>query len=566
MKKLLSLLLALAMVLSLAACGGATKEESGEAEAEAPVVTIDQPSDENAVSEAKEASVVMGLQVDPATFVPYGESNTGRTVMFLEVYECLFVCSEFGGQFLPWVGESYEWTGDDGLTLQVKLHDNVYDHAGNHFTASDVAFMYKTYNEMGLTGATKYMKTKDYNSVEIVDDYTINLHMAKATVDVIYNTFNNFPVFTEAAYTASEDGFAKVPVSTSQYKLVDYVGGSYYTIEKDENWWGNALPEEERHPFTAGNVEKCTYQIITDSSQMAIALETGIIDIANYVTASEIGSFMNADGSSKDGYMVAAKSTNPSYFLDFNAYETSVCKDEKVRQAICWAVDNQELVDIVLEGNGEASVTFGGMMYAGVSDAMKAAAKENYYGVDYEKAKALLAEAGYPDGLDITLMVNSDATMGKAAQIVQTQLARAGINVTLVTYDSALFDSYKLDPTVGWDVYLSVRGNSSGYVQAIWNGVGNVAGTSYGNFSFVEDQEFADGVGYLMTQEGATDENVLKFYNEQFVPKAYFYGLYTLQNFYAAKDGVTNLRISYQGNIIPTCCSYASDYVSVAAK
>lgn len=565
MKKTVCLLLALMLLLSLAACAG-TAEETTPTDGTSPVAAIDQPSDKTVESDAKNASVVMGLQVDPATFAPYGESNTGRTVMLLELYEDLFICSEFGGTFLPWVGESFEWTGDDGLILQVKLHDNVYDQDGNHFTASDVVFMYKIYGEMGLTSATKYFVTSDYESIEIVDKYTLNFHMAQSTVDVVYNTFNNVPVFTEAAYTASGDGFAKVPVSTSQYKLVDYVGGSYYTIEKDENWWGNALPEEERHPYTAGNVDTCTYRIITDAAQMAIALETGVIDIANYVTTSEAGSFMNSDGTAKSGYTVAALDTNPSYYLSFNAYETSVCQNELVRQAICWAVDNQELVDIVLEGNGEASVTFGGSMYAGVSQAMKEAAKDNYYGVDYDKAKELLAEAGYPDGIDITLMVNSDATMGKAAQTVQTQLARAGITVHLVTYDSALFDSYKIDPEAGWDVYLSVRGNSSGYVQAIWNNQANVAANAYGNGAFVVDEEFQKAVRYLMTQEGANDEDVLAVYNDYFVPRAYFYGLYTLKNYYVAVEGVTNLRISYPGNIMPTCCSFAADYVSVADK
>ncbi len=568
-RKLLSVLLALMLVLSLAACASGDTGKTGEGGGAAstggaassggtgnttsPATTLDQPKQEVVESASKDVNVVVGLQVDPASFAPFAQSNTGRATMMFELFEQLFSYSEFGGEFLPWVAEGYEW---EDMTLHITIRDNVYDQAGNHFTANDIAFMYKLYGDLGNKAALKYI-----DDIKVVDDTHVDFLMNTQNVTVMYSTFNSVPCFTKAAYEASPDGFATTPVYTSQYKLADYVGGSYYVLEKDENWWGNALPESERHPYTAGNASTVRYNIITDNSQMAIALETGVIDLANSVSASEIGNFLGGD------YTTATLVTNPSYYLSFNASENSPCSDARIRQALAWSIDNQEVVDITLEGAGEVAYTVGGNMYANVTDELKAAGAADLYGTDIEKAKALLAEAGYPDGIELHIMVNSDATMGKAVQTIQLQAARAGITLKIDQWDSALFDTYRSDPTAGWDVMMTVRGNSSGYVQAVWNGLFTLGSTPSGNAVFLKDDYAAKAAAdceVLLTLEGNTPENVMAFYRQYFLEDCYFYGLYCTQNYYAAQPGINNIRISNVSNVLPSACSFTEDYKSVA--
>lgn len=569
LKKVLLLVLAAAMVLSLLAC--AKTEPAQDAQQDDQPTTVQEDlavSDNEEVTQQEKTEdqyieVNVGISVDPASFAPAAASNTGREAMMQLVYEKLFCQYETGGEYAPRVGKTKEYE-NDGKDIRVTIWDNVYDSTGNHITTADIVYSYEKMRELGFSEHYTYLE-----SMEIVDDYTMIFHHTEANPSLESYTFEKGFVFSKAAFEASGDGFALTPVGTGRYVLSDYVAGSYYTFEENKDYWGLANGEDTIHPFSYGNADKITYKIISDNAQMANALKTGSIDMINNLGAEQVEEFYDPmTKTTVDGYTVNASLSTVSYCLQFNASAAnSACADVNIRRAIAYCVDNQTVVDIVLEGRGMPNIA--GTIVENVTDLVDwdelrawQAEEDNVYhpGSNIELAKQCLADAGYPDGIHLVCMTNTDATMVKAAQVVQSLCGQAGIEIEIVSYDSALFDTYRCTPDSGWDMLSTCWGR--GHDIYFHNGLlfNPDAYGELGNRNFITtaDDPTLFELKDKMCAFGSTSADADAFIKYAFLDQVYDYALFNRSNYIVAQDGVASIYV--KDNIVPQLCTYTAEY------
>lgn len=562
-KRAFSLLIVLVVVLSLCACANSAEDEVIETYADLEV-EANAEIEQQKKAEDQYIEVNIGISVDPASFGPAAASNTGRVAMMPLLYEKLFCQYSRSSDYAAQIGKTKEYE-NDGKDIRVTIWDNVYDSAGNHITASDVVFSYEKMRELGFSEQYNYLE-----SIEIVNDYELIFHHTEANPDLESYTFEKGFVFSQAAFEASQDGFALTPVTTGRYVLTDYVAGSYYTFEVNENYWALANGEENIHPLSYGNADKITYKIIADNSQMANALKTGSIDMINNLGSEQVEEFYDPmTNTAVEGYTASATLSTVTYMLQFNAEaEYSACADVNVRKAIAYCIDSQAVVDIVLEGRGTPNIA--GSVVEDVTplldwDELRAWQQEedNVYheGSNYELAKQCLEAAGYPDGIKLVCMSNTDSEYVKIAEVVQSLCAPAGIEIEIISYDSALFDTYRCTPDTGWDMLSTCWGAA----QKIYFHPTLIFGAnSYGelgNRNFIleeEDPTLFELLGKLCSF-GSTSADANAFVKYAFLEQVYDYALYDKNNYIVAQDGVESIYVI--DNIIPQLCTFAADYV-----
>ena len=443
-KRVLSLFLAASMVISMSACGGTGSETKVESN-DTTVTTT--PGGKVAATK----QINIEINGDPNTLAPYASSSSprNRTIIYT-IYEPLFHRLQFGGELTPCVGKS--WKQIDATTYEVEIYDYVKDSAGNPITADDVVFSYQTAIDSGTQ--TGYVGS--VTEIKKTGDYTVQISLASEEVGVFSDSVNFVPIISKAAWDASTDEMIANPVGTGPYVLDNWTTGSSLTLVKNENYWQDPAVSGERQA-----VDKVVFKEITEAAQITVALETGDVDFAYDVQSSDLFHFK--EGGDDEGFTTYRFLNILMQCIFFNCDESSVCADPKVRQAICYAIDNQAILSNIYNGEGELSTTFSNSLYADYQDSWK---NLDYYSYNVEKAKELLAEAGHPDGITIRLLTNSSADHKRIAEIIQALLAEANIKVDITNYEAALFNTYVSDPKE-FDAYVTQKA-AGGLSVLIW--------------------------------------------------------------------------------------------------
>jgi len=322
---------------------------------------------------------------------------------------------------LVWTGDDLQlepglalsWEPIDDDTWEFKLREGVKFHDGSDFTAEDVKFSIERIpNVTGPTTTEIYVRR--VADVEIIDDYTMRIHTDGPAATLPYDFVRLFIVSSEAAkdYSTAEtsaEGFnsGKAAVGTGPFKLVSWEPKGDLVLERFDDYWRGPAPWA-----------KVTRKEISDDASRLAALKAGDIDVMNYVSSADylalasdpdIETFigdsvyvMNLQLDQRDETpKVRAKGGGK---LDKNPFQ-----DPKVREAIDLAIDRDTMVEIVLEGLGTPANQ---MMPDGFFGSSKKIPAPEY---DPEKAKQLLADAGYPDGFEMDLYCTSDRLPGDGA-------------------------------------------------------------------------------------------------------------------------------------------------------
>lgn len=272
LSRITALILACFMTLTLlSACGtsnntpGSTTSTPGNSE------TSDTPGTETVTGglhNLEDGVLDVGTGINWDTLTPF-RSNIGNNAPYAPLlYETLAKLT-YEKDYVPIVAKSWS-AEDDGVTFNIEIYDYVTDSAGNKITASDIVWMIEASMEAGLKPA--FAKV---DSVEQTGDYTLKVKMKQDMVGAFEQILTNTFVVSKAAYEASKDQFATEVVSTSQYRLTEFISGSVISFEKRDDYWqkDNLIPT-----VNAANVDKISFRIITEASQAGIALETGEID------------------------------------------------------------------------------------------------------------------------------------------------------------------------------------------------------------------------------------------------------------------------------------------------
>lgn len=393
---------------------------------------------------------------DALTLDPHSQ-NQGVTHNFAHhIYETL-VDRDVEGTLQPRLALSWEIKADDPTTWVFKLREGVTFHDGAAFTAEDVVF---SLDRARSEKSNMRQLHVDVESVTAIDDLTVEVKMKGPSPLYINNLTNTFimdKTWSEANnvvavqdYAAGEDNFAvRNTNGTGPYKLVSREVDVRSVMAINEAHWAADKPV----------VTEIIYLPIADAATRVAALLSGEVDIVQDVPVQDIERLSGTDGVKVEtgpenrviyfGYKFGDAPLKSSNITDRNPIN-----DPRVREAMELAIDRDAIKQVVMRGNSVPTGVANPPFVNGWTEELDA-----YPAVDLDRAKALLAEAGYPDGFTVTLDTPNNRYVNDEAisQAVVGMLGRIGIQVTLasrpVAQHSPLVTSNDTDfYMLGWGV------------------------------------------------------------------------------------------------------------------
>lgn len=538
MKKIIALLLALVMLVGLVACSG----KSAESEAPAATTSTDGAATEAAASADGKKVVKVGITGAVDTLNPFAVFTTGTWATLPAYYERLANYSEDNSELTPQLAKG--WTQVDDYTYDVEIWDYITDWNGNKITADDVLFCYDSAVASGVIVGLDAL-----DSVEKTGDYTLRFNLNTTEILALETVLSSVDIVSQKEYEASSDNMASACVGTGRYIVKEFVPSSSMTLVKNENYWQT---DELCHFRSIGEADEIHILTILEEAQLAVALETGTIDVAKISTASA-SSFIG-----NDAYDDFTAASTAYYYLRFNLGENSVFyKNQALRQAICYAINVDDIVTGTYRGDGVKMSTIGLPSQAGYQESWDS---EDYYDYDLDKAKQLMAEAGYPDGgLTLRLVVLGNDICKSWSTIVQAQLSQIGIDLQVEALDSAVWYTKCISgdfDICGFNVnrpHIAVNLSASVGGAVYYK---DVETTPYLK-EILEDEEMQQLFADACDSTKSTDE-LINAEHEMIKDKAYAYALvYPIQHTYARKE--LNLKApGYAQNyvLVPSCFQY----------
>ena len=369
-----------------------------------PVLSCNKQEDSNS---AKAAELRYGLTTEPVTLDPLSSSNTadGRSILF-NVFEGL-VKPDSSGALIPAIAASYK-IEQNGLCYVFSLKTGILFHNGEALKAGDVVFSLEKAKESGFSGFNQIEK------IEISGENEIKITLKEPDPEFL-------PYLTTAVVPQNNPDREKNPIGTGPFKIESYAPQESLVLLKNENYWQKDLPK----------LDKVTIVFISSSDALLSGLYGGNIEGATLTGA--LLSQLNSTGSSQARFDIIPWYSNTVQLLALNNAE-KIFEDVRVRQAINYALDLNGIIETAFFGLGEPS---GSPLIPGLKNVYNKSLRDPYP-QDTAKAKSLLAEAGYPDGFPLEIVVASNYTMHvDTAQVIVSQLAGSGISGTIRLVDWA---------------------------------------------------------------------------------------------------------------------------------
>lgn len=408
MKKLLSMLLCGAMLFSLAACGGGdegTASGGGAAEGEASTTASD--------------TLTVVVPMDPGTLEPGRINEQAFYGVVHQIYEPLFIL-DADGVLQNWLCESYEYQDDTHLVIH--LREGVQFSNGTPLTANDVLWSFQRIVENSLPPISQIIDL-DIDACEVVDDNTLIL-ATNGPAGTLLNrlAYPGLGIASKAAYDEfGGDWMNGAAIGTGPYKVVEYVAGDRMDMTANENYW------REGEPATPNLV----LRFVGDQTARSTEAKAKGADIIINVNPREEESIAAVEGVK----VIKAAATNTVYLMMNTAVEP--LNDPAVREAVTYAINIPQTIELAY---GDLGFPASGMVAPGVLGYDENMFQEHFgHGYDPETAKQMLADAGYPDGIDLEVLVETgDSTRHDICEAFQAQMAPAGINLTITELDSVV--------------------------------------------------------------------------------------------------------------------------------
>jgi peptide/nickel transport system substrate-binding protein len=351
-----------------------------------------------------------GYQGDPVSLDPM--LKVQNDVVWLGVFERL-TTYDANLKPQPMLAESWEVSADARST-KLNLRRGVQFHSGREVTSDDVKYSLQRAANPKVAAAQYAGMAQWFSGVDTPDKYT-----AIFKSDQPRPTIFDLTEFLNICDKDSLEGpdAKNTAVGTGPFKFVEWVPGDHVTLTKNPNYW------QPGRPYLDG----IQIPILRDQQAMATELEAAAIDVARLPSLTDFNRIK------KDAKYQALLNplTGSHYEAGFNL-TMAPFDNKKLRQALAYAVDKKRFVDTILGGVGAPE----SLPWLPESPAYEPA-KQNFYGFDLDKARALLAESGVTN-LEFDYLANpvNDQTTG-FGQIYQSDLARLGVKMNIKNYDGA---------------------------------------------------------------------------------------------------------------------------------
>lgn len=424
-KKLVAGLLSAVAVVTLAACGSASSTKTS-----------------SSTTAASSGTFTYAINGDPSSTNPINTSDRWGLTLTNMIYSPL-VRVEADGSYVNELADSYE-IAKDGLSITVKLRQDVKWSDGEKFTADDVIFTYEQKAKKENGNADGLWINDKPVTFEKVDDYTVKFILPSVSAAALDNIVTETYIVPKHAYNDEPDfsvsQLTNEAVGTGPYKLVEYKHGEYIKLAANENYYKGKA-----------KIENLVLRIISSADTTKVALQTGEVDAA-FVLPTDIADL------DKNKITTYAYTENRVGYMGLNTL-TEELKDVRVRQAVLYALNKDEMNQAAYLDKEYYETPYSFLPVANPYQTKKV----EKYSQNLEKAKKLLAEAGVSN-LKLNLAYSaSDVAQTLQATLIQEQLAKVGITVELAGGDSTAISTEirKPDSTM-YDLFLNgyIMGNA----------------------------------------------------------------------------------------------------------
>ncbi|MGJ8585749.1 MAG: ABC transporter substrate-binding protein [Marinosulfonomonas sp.] len=361
-------------------------------------------------AQAAKTDITVALQLEPPHLDPTSAAAGAiDSVVYSNIFEGL---TRFAadGSVIPGLASSWS-ISDDGLVYTFNLRDGVKFHDGTTMDAEDVKFSLDRARAEDSTNAQKALFAS-IEDVTVVDPLTVKITLSAPTGNFIFNM-----AWGDAVIVAPEsiENIQTNPIGTGPFKFVDWVQGDKVEIERNPDYWG-AMPP----------LEKATFKFISDPTAAFAAVMAQDVDAFAGFPAPENLPQFEAD----PRFQVLVGNTEGETILAINN-KLPPFDDVKVREAVAHAINRQAIIDGAMFGYGTPIGTHFAPHHPAYVDLT------NLSDYDPEKSKALLAEAGFPDGFTTTLKLPPPSYARRGGEIIASQLRAVGIETEITNLEWA---------------------------------------------------------------------------------------------------------------------------------
>ena len=354
--------------------------------------------------------IIIGVQQDVDTMDPHNSTVHVIRRYCPLIYETL-ITKDADGNLAPMLAESWEILSDTEICFH--LRKGVTFHNGDEMKSNDVKFSI----ERAASTARHSSRYSCIESITCEDDYTVTLHLNEIASNIFSNLSDMLfggAIISERFANEVGDDIGTKACGTGKYVMVSWKSGDKMELERYDDYWGEPAISE-----------KMTIRVITEDTSRLIALENGEIDISDVITTSNIS---RVEENSELKLLSIVGTSLPYWAFNLNKEPLN---DPKVRLALCYGLDRESVALGSTDGASQVSRSLIPVGIAVETDDLE------FYEYNPEKAKELLAEAGYPNGFAMDLYVKStDSVTMLAAQIIQGSLSIIGIDVNINAMES----------------------------------------------------------------------------------------------------------------------------------
>ena len=428
MKKLLALLLALAMIFTLAACGGsgssapASTGSSSSGGSSAPASTGSSSSGGSAPAETAatpgraDGSIIVVQSSDIINWDPCASTDTNTKNCLKNMINRLFETDDYFNN-IPILCKEYKQL--DKYTWEFKIYEGVKFFDGNELTMEDVVYSLNRAKTTSSSGKTLLGPVEEFN---IIDPYTLQIKTSTVYGSLPTALSNTASTILEKSwlekYDAGQCDFDEIMRNgaTGRYYLGERVIGDSIELLPNPNYFD---------PDDGAKNSKLIFKVIPEATTRTIMLQSGDADLnVNFDTAAmdEVLADKNLE--------LHQQESSTIYYIALNC-EKGPFTNKALRQAVAWAINREDCLQVGYEGYGKVWENVWAPTVIGSSD------NPSGYTYDPEKAKALVAEAGFANGVDVKACCKTDAEE-RIAQVVQAYLGQVGINMTYDRIDNTV--------------------------------------------------------------------------------------------------------------------------------
>lgn len=417
----------------------------------------------------------VGLQGDPAQLDPHTTQLTAAIHVTEHIYEGL-VIENPDLTIGPWLAAELPEISEDGLTYTFTLREGVMFHApvSRALTSADVVYSLNRLKDPEL-GSNSISLLEPITAIEAPDDLTVVLMLASPNAAFLATLASRYIAIVPQEFVEQNDNdLNQAACGTGPFVFEEYIPNTRLTVTRNADYWDGDLPYLDGIEFTP----------ISDDTQRTNAIITDTVDFIEYAPLADIERLRG-----EDALTIAGEINTNIRFIGINLRREPF-SDVRVRRAMALALNRSEILEPATYGNGTATeVIFpeGNWAHVEVPETTQ----------DIEAAKALLAEAGFPDGLDVEILSwSAYSFLSQPSYVVQSQFEAIGIRSEVVLEENATYiDRYILSGEFNFDVTVT---GTSGFLDPNDVYADNFLSTSSSNAAGYSnptvDQLIADGI------------------------------------------------------------------------